>query len=126
MIRDLLPFIEQRDDLSIALTQLSKKVSTAREELIQVQKEHIITARNNTELAALMTTLAKEASMQKKENIKDSKTRQQFDEVGKSSRASKRKWRIMKGTASATIVGSGVDWARDPELLEIVLDDEAD
>ncbi|CZR62042.1 uncharacterized protein PAC_11939 [Phialocephala subalpina] len=124
--QDLLPFIEQRDDLSITLTQSSKKVSLARDELIQVQTEHIATSRQNAELATTMIALAEEASTQRKEDISDPKARQQLDKLEESLKISKRRWRIMKGTASATIVGSGVDWARDPRLLEIVLDDEGD
>lgn len=126
MNRDLLPFIEQRDDLSITLTQSSKKVSLARDELIQVQTEHIATSRQNAELATTMIALAEEASTQRKEDISDPKARQQLDKLEESLKISKRRWRIMKGTAGATIVGSGVDWARDPRLLEIVLDDEGD
>lgn len=77
-------------------------------------------------MAASMIALAKEATTQRKEDISDSNARRQLDELEEQLKASKRKWRIMKGTASATIVGSGVDWARDPMLLEIVLDDEGD
>ncbi|KAK7755587.1 hypothetical protein SLS62_002522 [Diatrype stigma] len=38
-------------------------------------------------------------------------------------RASRRKWRVVKRAASAIVAGSGVDWARDAELREIVLDE---
>ncbi|KAF8865477.1 hypothetical protein BDZ45DRAFT_413755 [Acephala macrosclerotiorum] len=123
--QDLLPYIEQRDNLSIALTQSSKKISVARDDLIRVQTEHVVTCRKNAELAATMIALAEEASTQK-EDISDPKARQQLEKLEESLKVSKRRWRIMKGAASATIVGSGVDWARDPQLLEIVLDDEGD
>lgn len=112
--------------MSITLTQMSKKVSTAREDLIQKQTENIIACAKNAEMAATMIALAKDASTQRKDNIRDSSSRRQLDDLEEQLKASKRKWRIMKGTASATIVGSGVDWARDPKLLEIVLDDEGD
>ncbi|KAE8452373.1 hypothetical protein EG329_001073 [Mollisiaceae sp. DMI_Dod_QoI] len=124
--QDLLPLIEQRDDLSITLTQSSKKVSVARDDLIQVQTEHIATTSKNAELAVTMIALAEDANTQKKEDINDPRARQQLDELEQSLRVSKRRWRVMKGTASATVVGSGIDWARDPNLFEIVLDDEGD
>lgn len=38
--------------------------------------------------------------------------------------ASEQKWRVIKGTASAVVAGSGVDWARNPELRDVVLDPE--
>lgn len=37
-------------------------------------------------------------------------------------RARRQRWRVLKGTASAIVAGSGVDWARDTDLMNIVLD----
>jgi hypothetical protein len=124
--RDLAPLIQQRDDLSIALTQLSSKALVARNELIKLESENIVIARTNTELATTMIALAEEANTQRKDDIDDPKVRQQLDELELAMRTSRQRWRIMKGTASATIAGSGIDWARDPKLLEIVLDNDGD
>jgi len=98
----------------------------ARNELIKLESENIVIARKNTELATIMIALAEEANMQRKDDIDDPKVRQQLDELELAMRTSRQRWRIMKGTASATIAGSGVDWARDPKLLEIVLDNDGD
>jgi len=87
-----------------------------------VEIEHILTAQKNAKLAATMLVLADQAKAQKKEDINDPKARQQMEKLDFALKASRRRWRIMKETASATIVGSGVDWTRDPKLLEIVLD----
>jgi hypothetical protein len=73
-----------------------------------------------------MFALADEVNTHKKEDIRDAKVRQQLDELEASMKISRQRWRIMKGTASATVVGSGVDWPRNPKLLEIVLDPEDD
>ncbi|TAQ88524.1 hypothetical protein B7494_g3171 [Chlorociboria aeruginascens] len=122
--QDLLPLIEQRDQLSIKLNSLSSKVLSAQEELTKVETEHIITARKNIELAEKMLALAKDANTQEKDDIEDPAVRRQLDELEESMKVSRQKWRIMKGTASAAVVGSGVDWARDPKLLEIVLSND--
>ncbi|KAK3383918.1 centromere protein H (CENP-H)-domain-containing protein [Lasiosphaeria ovina] len=37
-------------------------------------------------------------------------------------RASRQKWRVVKGTTSAIVTGSGIDWARDKQLRNMVLD----
>ena len=124
--RDLTPLIQQRDDLSILLTQTSTRLLSVRNELKNVESEHMITARENAELASTMLALAEKANTQRKEDISDPKMRQQLDELEVSMKASRQKWRIMKGTASATVAGSGLDWARDPRLLEIVLDNDGD
>lgn len=67
--------------------------------------------------------MAEQADAQKRQDV-DPKRREQLAELEADLRASRRKWRIMKGTASAAIVGSGVDWVRDGKLLGIVMDDE--
>lgn len=124
--RGLLPLIEKRDALSENLAQISNKLRSSREELIKESNENIITGRKNVELATEMLALAEEANSQGKENIQDPELRAQLDELEGAMKNSRQRWRIMKNTASAVIVGSGIDWARDPKLLEIVLDDDED
>ncbi len=119
---DRLPLIKQRDDLSISLNELSTKILSARNELKKAETEHIVTARKNAELAATMLALAEEAKTQRKEDISDPKARGKLDQLEAETKTSRQRYRIMKETTSATIVGSGVDWVRDPKLLEIVLD----
>jgi len=36
----------------------------------------------------------------------------------------KSEWRVMKGLIGGIIVGSGVDWAADQELIEIVAEED--
>jgi hypothetical protein len=122
--RDLLPLIKQRDALSITLTQVSKELLEARKELEQIESENIIAARQNADLAEKMCTLAEEANTQKKENITDPVMREKLEDLEMDMKSRRQKWRIIKGTASATIVGSGIDWARDPALVDIVLENE--
>jgi len=94
--------------------------------LTKVESEHIFIARKNVELSATMLALAEQANTRMKKDIDDPKARQELDELEASMKTSRRRWRIMKGTATATIAGSGIDWARDPRLVEIVLDDDDD
>nr|5Z08_D Chain D, Cenp-H [Thermothielavioides terrestris NRRL 8126] len=37
-------------------------------------------------------------------------------------KSNRRRWRIMKGAASAIVAGSGIDWVRDERLRDLVLD----
>ena len=37
-------------------------------------------------------------------------------------RDARRRWRVVKAGAAAVVAGSGVDWARDPALRDVVLD----
>ncbi|KAF7884324.1 uncharacterized protein EAF02_004660 [Botrytis sinoallii] len=124
--QDLLPLIEKRDAMSENLAQISNKIQASREDLMRESNENIITGRKNIELATEMLALAEDANSQGKENIKDPDIRAQLDELEGAMKNSRQRWRIMKNTASAVVVGSGIDWARDPKLLEIVLDDDGD
>jgi hypothetical protein len=92
---------------------------------MKVESEHMITAQKNVGLATYMLALADQAKEQK-EDIEDPRLRAKVEDLDAAMRASRKRWRILKGTASATIAGSGVDWARDPKLLEIVMDDDDD
>jgi hypothetical protein len=124
--RDLRPLIEERDKLSVSLTEIAGKVLSTTEKLTKVEAEHVAVARKNADLAARMMALAGEADSQKKHDIQDPSVRAQLDELEESVKVSRQRWRIMKGTASAAVVGSGVDWARDAALSELVLDTEDD
>jgi len=83
-------------------------------------------AQKNAELAKEMLALAEEFNTQRKEDVKDAKVRAQLDELEQSVKTSRQRWRIMKGTISGVIAGSGVDWASDKVLRELVLDDDGD
>lgn len=96
------------------------------ENLTRVEAQHVIVARKNAELATKMIALAKEANTQKKEDIKDPSVRAQLDELEEALKVSRQRWRIMKGTASAVVAGSGIDWSRDATLRDLVLDTEGD
>ncbi|KAH7330174.1 centromere protein H (CENP-H)-domain-containing protein [Rhexocercosporidium sp. MPI-PUGE-AT-0058] len=124
--QDLLPLLEKRDQRSFTLTKLATQERSAQDQLIKVQAENIELARKNTELAARMLALADEANIQRKEDIEDSKLRNQLDELEVEIKLSRQKWRIMKETASAAIAGSGVDWISDLKLRGIVMGDEGD
>jgi len=124
--QDLLPLVEKRDQLSITLTKLATQERSVRDQLTKVEMENAAMARKNADLAARMLGLADEANIQRKEDIEDPKLRNQLDELESEMKLSRQKWRIMKGTASATIAGSGVDWTRDSKLRDIVLDNDGD
>ncbi|KAH8599062.1 centromere protein H (CENP-H)-domain-containing protein [Bisporella sp. PMI_857] len=124
--QDLLPIVQQRDNSSATLSELSSKTLLMQSELTKVESERIVVARQNLELASAMLSLTDEMKAQRKEDIHDEKVRRQLEELEEAVKISRQRWRIMKGTASATIVGSGIDWARNPKLLEIVLDGDGE
>lgn len=121
MLCDLL---RKRDDLSLTLTKTSKEVGDAWNELYNVQFENMLVSRENTALTAKLLELVDMSKTITNQNMDIPKVRQEIDEMENAVRISRQKWKIMKGVASASIVGSGVDWARDPQLLRIVVDED--
>jgi Centromere protein H (CENP-H) len=109
----------------MSLARLSSQVLSAENELTKAESEHTVMAHENAVMATRMLSLA-DAARAQKGDISDPKLRARVNELEAAMRASRQRWRILKGTASAAIAGSGVDWARDPHLLEIVMDDDDD
>ncbi|TQS31609.1 hypothetical protein Golomagni_08101 [Golovinomyces magnicellulatus] len=122
--RDLLPHVERRDEASIAVAKDSTAIRHTRRDLTAVQTETIEVCRQNIELTASLFDLAEELKNKKQVDIDDIQAQREIRELQDRLRTSRRKWRVIKGVASAIVAGSGVDWARDETLREIVLDPE--
>ncbi|POS82402.1 hypothetical protein EPUL_006274, partial [Erysiphe pulchra] len=116
--QDLLRLLEKRDELSFSLTQLSRKVLDIQDELLRLEVENIRVSSENEKLVTSMLRLIKKASLETEQN--DSS--QELEEINGEVELARQRWKIMKGTVSALIVGSGIDWSRDPKLLQIVLE----
>ncbi|CCU81895.1 hypothetical protein BGHDH14_bgh01587 [Blumeria hordei DH14] len=123
--RRLSPLLRRRDELSLCLTKLAKKEEKMLAELLEKEADNIRIARENTNLAATMLELAeKRRYPQHRSTSEDNTVQKEIFAMENKLQASRRKWKMMKETASAAVAGSGVAWARDPELLLLVLDDE--
>jgi hypothetical protein len=92
------------------------------DELTKVQVETVRISRRNVDLASEVLKLADAASQNKAESIDDPATKDEIARLENELKASRQRWKVMKGTASAVVAGSGVDWVKDPELRDIVLD----
>ncbi|KIH86282.1 hypothetical protein SPBR_08665 [Sporothrix brasiliensis 5110] len=129
--RDLLPAIKQRDAASKAVAQESSARREAHDESATVAAELRQLEKQNARLAAEVRELAlaiaatdqlgpatagdegdmDEAILERKKLLSGVKT-------------SRQRWTLIKGAASAIIVGSGVDWTKEVALSDIVLDSE--
>lgn len=56
----------------------------------------------------------------------DMSIKKQLEQTKADHQKSKAKWETMKSITSAIVVGSGVNWAEDEELVALVLDDSDD
>ncbi|EFW98455.1 hypothetical protein CMQ_4307 [Grosmannia clavigera kw1407] len=124
--RDLLPAVEQRDDASQAVAQQAGARRAVLERHVAVAAESCRVRRQNQALAEqLHRQLAEAVEDDSAGGDKNNDTHDdELTQLQQELKASRQRWKLIKGTASAVVVGSGVDWARDPELQNLVLDPE--
>ncbi|KAL2141596.1 hypothetical protein VTI28DRAFT_2198 [Corynascus sepedonium] len=120
--RDLLSIIEQRDTSAINAANICAQMQTARDQLAELEIEGLKVSHKNTELAAEALQLAGKNHEQSTENVKSERFRRDIATLEEQAKASRHRWRIIKGATSAIVAGSGIDWVRDGRLRDFVLD----
>ncbi|KAL2212694.1 hypothetical protein CC79DRAFT_1393893 [Sarocladium strictum] len=121
---DLLPYIDQRDNMSIAVAKHASETAAIKSEMTQVQVETLRATRKNVTLASQVFELAEQVKRKKGSRPNDPKVLREIEDLEKDVKSSGQRWRVIKGVASGVVVGSGIDWARDDALCDIVLDPE--
>ncbi|CAO2647821.1 Nn.00g087430.m01.CDS01 [Neocucurbitaria sp. VM-36] len=122
----ILPLIAENDTVSMVHGALASKLASTIRALSTVEQANLIANKKNRELSKTMLALAEEMKAQSAKDIEDPILRDQVDAVDKELKESKRRMKTLKGVLSAMIVGSGINWAADEGLTELVLDDEED
>lgn len=121
---ELLPYVERRDEASIAVAEEVAKTGRVCEELTSMQSKTLLASRENVTSTAELFELAEEAKQKKRIPPNNNKMMEEQAKLEAELKTSKQRWRVMKGVASGIIAGSGIDWARDDELRDVVLDPE--
>ncbi|KAF9766856.1 hypothetical protein IL306_000687 [Fusarium sp. DS 682] len=121
--RELLPYIERRDDTSILVATQAAETNKVLSARTTAQSNTLRKSRENASSAGELLELAEQVKL-KKRVPPNSKMMQEQEKLEADLTASKQRWRVMKGVASGIIVGSGIDWVRDDELQDVVLDPE--
>lgn len=116
--------INERDILAMVHGALATKVIVNTAELSDAERENIALMKKNKVVAQELLQLANDMRTQKPDDIQDAKLRNALLQAQDEVRAARKEWRIMKSIVAGTIVGSGVDWADDETLTNLVLDDE--
>lgn len=80
-----------------------------------------ITKRNQELVRTLLELTSHDSRW--KEEIEDADLKAQLEELEADNKKRRARWETIKGIASAAVVSSGVDWARDDKLRELVLDE---
>ena len=82
--------------------------------------------KKNRDLAPVLIALAREVRAAKDDVVAASSLKEQLEEARDDSDEARKRWRIMKSVVAGVVAGSGVDWASDDLLRELVLDDETE
>ncbi|KAF2033733.1 hypothetical protein EK21DRAFT_108861 [Setomelanomma holmii] len=122
----ILPLITENDTVSMLHGSLTTKLTSIQRASSLAQQANIIANRKNKELSQTMLALAEEMKAQSAKDIEDPRLRDQVGAVEKESKESRRRMKTLKGILSAMIVGSGINWAADADLTELVMEDEDD
>ncbi|KAF1836245.1 hypothetical protein BDW02DRAFT_567297 [Decorospora gaudefroyi] len=122
----ILPLVTERDTVSmIHGSQTAALASTTRAQST-AEQANMVANRKNRELSKTMLALAEEMKAQSVQDIEDPQLRRQVDAVEKELKDSRRRMKTLKGILSAMVVSSGINWAADEGLTELVMDDEED
>jgi hypothetical protein len=89
-----------------------------------VEADNVRTMRQNRELTEILLSLTSKIQAQQDQAMADASLQAQVDRARADTAIARKRWRIMKNVVAAIVAGSGVDWARDETLRELVLDDE--
>ena len=124
--RALHPLIDRRDTLEIAHANLSTTLQTLLKEAAILSADNLRAMDKNRALTVTLLALAKKVQAQRDEVTKDPKFGAQLDEARNEAATARQRWRLMKSVVAAVVAGSGVDWARDDTLRDLVLDEETE
>ncbi|KAE8351733.1 centromere protein H (CENP-H)-domain-containing protein [Aspergillus coremiiformis] len=123
--QSLLRLINRRDVLSLAHENLNAALNSTLKKLSNNEVENLQLHQKNKELVQELLGLTQNDESWK-EKLDDMNVKTQLEQAKADHQKSKAKWETMKSIASAIVVGSGVNWAEDEELVTLVLDESDD
>ncbi|MCJ1403114.1 hypothetical protein MMC11_006337 [Xylographa trunciseda] len=121
---DRLSTTTDRDVTSMVHTNLSTMYQSIMNTLTVTETERTVTCRINQELTRNLFDMTDQLKAQALGESSDPELRQSLVKLQDDTKEAKRRWRIMKSLVSAVVAGSGVDWARNEHLRDLVIDNE--
>ncbi|KAF2712486.1 hypothetical protein K504DRAFT_499578 [Pleomassaria siparia CBS 279.74] len=122
----ILPLIGENDVVSMLHGTLAERLAYLTHALSDAERGNLAAKTKNNELSQTLLALAEEVKAQSIEDIESPRLRNQVESIEKEVKELRRRSKTLKGLISGAIVGSGINWAEDEELCELVLDDEDD
>lgn len=124
-IRALLPLVDRRDVLSLAYENLARLNASCLENQSNAEVKNIQAISENRDLVQVLLELTSKSNDIEKQDIEDPKLKEELRALEQENKTKRAEYTTLKKVLSAAIVGSGLDWASDEKLLDLVLDDES-
>lgn len=118
----MLPIINQRDAAAIRTAAVCSELQAARSRLADVEIEGLRVSHQNIKLASETLQLAGKTLDREPKSAEGGRFAREMATLEGQVKSSHQRWKIMKGAASAIVAGSGIEWARDERLRDLVLD----
>ena len=122
--RRLAPLIHERDVLGLTDSHLSSKLAGLQQRFTALEAEMVKLNEENRALAATLVEIADQMKDQTVDELDDTRLTTRLEGLDDEIRNARRRWRVMKSLVKGVVVGSGVEWDKRADLLEVVLDDE--
>ncbi|KAM7191989.1 Centromere protein H (CENP-H) domain containing protein [Rhypophila sp. PSN 637] len=121
--RALTPRVEQRDVTATRAAKQSSDSNKMADQLARLEVEVQAITRQNASLASsLLQLTAENQARHSEDDIEDMQLKNEMNDAENDLVASRQRWKAIKSVTSAVVAGSGVDWARDSRLRDMVLD----
>lgn len=78
----------------------------------------------NRELTSTLVKRTDQFKLRQINALKTSGLMDRHEKLKSDTRIAKKRWRIMKSLMAGMVVGSGIDWAIDPRLKSLVIDED--
>ena len=93
-------------------------------ETARLSADNIRAMERNRVLTVTLVTLAKKVQLREDEVSKDARFGAQLERLRQDAATARQRWRMMKSVVAALVAESGIDWARDDNLRDLVVDEE--
>ncbi|KAK3485026.1 centromere protein H (CENP-H)-domain-containing protein [Neurospora hispaniola] len=120
--RDILPLIRQRDLISAEAAEQASASYQVRDHILDLELERLRVGQHNATLASELLRLSKTTGTHDVQVDGSTKLGRKLCKTKGELRVSRQKWKTIKGATNALVAGTGIDWARDERLRDLVLD----
>ncbi|KAK0754061.1 centromere protein H (CENP-H)-domain-containing protein [Schizothecium vesticola] len=124
--RDLSAYIQKREQAAKDAARQDSEMQATKDAIDELDVLNRASNDRNAGLAAEILQLVEAAARPSKHTVPNAHIANQTSALEDEVKSSRQRWKIMKGTASAIVAGSGLDWVRDERLRDMVVDSTND